>query len=55
MTSAISEIAAYAGRVLSSVWRTFLDGSAVYGACMAGLPPPDERRSDTATDSTTEV
>jgi hypothetical protein len=48
MTSVIYEIAAYASRVLSGIWQMFLDGSAIYGVCMAVLPPCEEQCSDAA-------
>jgi hypothetical protein len=47
MISAIYQIAAYARHLLNSIRKIYLDGSAVYGACMAGLPLPEERCSDT--------
>ena len=41
-------IGACIGRALRGVWHTFLDGAAIYGACMAGLPIPEDIRSDAA-------
>ncbi len=40
-----------ARRVLRYLWRSFLEGAAMYGAAMHGWPNPEYLRSDVARQS----